>query len=344
MQKGLKMDGQLRAMAIALGGAAVMSVVAMFIPASIFETITGATGISELVPATGAPLGDTARALIAFGFGAATFAFLAAYLMRRPAQVRTSSSERPATKPVNTDETATANAVTGSASFFDRVRAKISAFNDSRRNGVAVTELSDLPKLRAGDAHPDAPPRRPISAHRDFGEIPTDAALPVAADDVADDDVVVAAPIAAPAPIAPLVEPDAAVKQTALPEADAPVSAPVVAETPIDAPLDIATLSSMVDRLEMAVAQRQDQLAKLEALASAKPATPVSYIDDADAEADMPTVAESAEIEIIPASSRPLSFAATPMESQDKGNEADEMDAALRSALETLHRMNARTR
>jgi hypothetical protein len=344
MQKGLKMDGQLRAMAVALGGAAVMSVVAMFIPASIFETITGATGISELVPATGAPLGDTARALIAFGFGAATFAFLAAYLMRRPVPVRAAASERPAATPVNSVESGAANPAPSGASFFDRVRTKISAFNESRRNGVAVTELSDLPKLRAGDAHPDAPPRRPISAHRDFGEILTDAALPVAADDVVDDVVVVAAPIAASAVIAPVAEPIAAVEKIEQPVSVAPVTAPPVAETPIDAPVDIATLSSMVDRLEMAVAQRQDQLAKLEALASSEAVVPIAQMDDAVAEPVEQTVAESAEVEIIPAPSRPLSFAATPMESQDKGKEADEMDAALRSALETLHRMNARTR
>ena len=79
MQKGLKIDGTIRALVIALGGAILTSVIAMFIPVSAFESITGATGFSELVPATGAPLGDTARAIIAFGFGALTFAALAMF-------------------------------------------------------------------------------------------------------------------------------------------------------------------------------------------------------------------------------------------------------------------------
>jgi hypothetical protein len=33
-----------------------------------------------------------------------------------------------------------------------------------------IRSLEDLPKLRAADSHPDAPPRKPISAHADLGE------------------------------------------------------------------------------------------------------------------------------------------------------------------------------
>ncbi len=319
MQKGLKMDGQMRALAIALGGAAVMSVVAMFIPASIFESITGATGISELVPATGAPLGDTARALIAFGFGAVTFAFLAAYLLRKPAAPY---SAAPAKGPKVT--ASTSDAIEQSPSFMDKMRTKISAFNESRRHGNDVKELSDLPKLRAGDAHPDAPPRRPISAHRDFGEVPSETA-PVVEDETEKgaDAPIVSAPADAAKLTGEIVEQSAAA--VVEPESEA-------TEESSD------NLSNMVDRLESAVAQRQEQLSKLEILASAQASGSEQPKGDAAA----------VEAEVISPAPRPLSFgtfsADTPKEAQSTQSEANEMDDALRSALETLQRMNVRTR
>ena len=329
MQKGLKIDGQMRALAIALGGAAVMSVVAMFIPASIFESITGATGISELVPATGAPLGDTARALIAFGFGAITFAFLAAYLMRKPAAPYSAAPAKGA------KETASPSAaIEQSPSFMDKMRTKISAFNESRRHGNDVKELSDLPKLRAGDAHPDAPPRRPISAHRDFGEVPSEVAPVVEheAEKGADAPIV-----SAPADAAKLT--GEIVEQSAI----------AVVEPESQATEESSdNLSNMVDRLESAVAERQEQLSKLELLASAQASGWEQPNSNVAAVVEIEDAAEPVAAEVIPPAPRPLSFgtfsADTPKEVQDTQSEADEMDDALRSALETLQRMNVRTR
>jgi hypothetical protein len=275
MQKGLKIDGTMRALVIALGGAILTSVIAMFIPVSVFESITGATGFSELVPATGAPLGDTARALIAFGFGALAFAGLAVFLLRRPTVAKAP----------------TATEANDGTSFMDKMRAKLSEITTGRNNPDAVTELSDLPKLRAGDAHPDAPPRRPISAHRDFGEV--------------------------------VVEP-AVEEPAAVPVKD-------VVETPAaETPADPATVTNMVDRLELAVAQRQDQISKLEALATAEIAKPELVV---------------AEVEpaIVVEPPRQTILEAVPSEPATVLVE-DDMDAALRSALETLHRMNVRTR
>lgn len=274
MQKGLKLDGQMRALAIALGSAIVMSVIAMLVPVGVWEAITGSTGISELIPATGAPLGDTARAMIAFLFGAGTFAVLALLLLRKPVEAA------PVKPKVEVAERADVEEPGGS--FVAKMRGRISEFVESRRSGPMVTELSDLPKLRAGDAHPDAPPRRPISANTDF------------------------APVVAQPVEAPVEEPVAAV---AAPVADAEV------------------VSSMVDRLEAAVAQRQDQLAKLEALAQSEIAKPEVEVEKVEAE----IVEPAPRLEAVP--SKPA-----------KASGPDEMDAALRSALETLHRMNARTR
>jgi hypothetical protein len=273
MQLSRTMNGQMRAVAMALGGAIVTSVIAMFIPVGVFENITGSTGISELIPATGAPLGDTARAMIAFGFGVLAFLLFAAPALRQP---RVAAPARPAAAKVEPVEQADDD----TPSFFESMKAKLSDFAASRRNDNAVTELSDLPKLRPGDAHPDAPPRRPISANTDFAEL--------------------------------------------IPQ---PVSAPIVAA-------ESEQVADMVDRLEAAVATRENQLSKLEAIAKAEAAKPHAV------------KAEVVETEIMAPSEpafRPIRLEAVPSE-PSKSSGGDEMDAALRSALETLHRMNARTR
>ena len=285
MQKGLKNDGQIRALAIALGGAIITSVIAMLIPVSGFESITGATGFSELVPATAAPLGDTARAMISFGFGALAFAVLAMFLLRRPSVAKA---------PTVTSETA-AQEVSDGPSFMDKMRTKLSEITTGVSNADAVTELSDLPKLRAGDAHPDAPPRRPISAHRDFGEV--------------------------------VVEP--VVEEPVVVQVEDVVELPTT-----ETSSNPATVTIMVDRLELAVAQRQDQIAKLEALASAEIAKP---------ELVAPTAVAKVEPSIVVEPQRQTILEAVPSEPATELVE-DDMDAALRSALETLHRMNARTR
>jgi hypothetical protein len=312
MQKGLKIDGQMRALAIALGGAILTSVIAMFVPVSVFESITGATGFSELVPATGAPLGDTARAMIAFGFGALAFAVLAAYLLRKPA------APKAAKAPVATAEPAAAD-IGDTPSFMEKMRAKIGDYVESRRNADAVTELSDLPKLRAGDAHPDAPPRRPISAHRDFGEVASETPdLP----DLPDLDV------SAMTVAVVLAEQENATLDAN--DVEHPIADPVLAETASDP----TSVSGMVDRLELAVEERQGQIAKLEALAIAEIAKPKVLA---------PTAAAVSEPVIVVEPPRQTILEAVPSQPA-KDLAEDDMDAALRSALETLHRMNARTR
>lgn len=325
MQKGLKIDGTMRALAIALGGAILTSVIAMLIPVSVFEAITGATGFSELVPATGAPLGDTARAMIAFGFGAIAFAVLAVFLLRRPSVAKA---------PTATAETVSKK-VTDGPSFMDKMRAKLNDITMGGSNADAVKELSDLPKLRAGDAHPDAPPRRPISAHRDFGEV--DTGVPAVAEPAMEVAVEPVVEAAAAAPVEAVVEPQAAESTST----------------------NAATVTSMVDRLEWAVAERQEQIAKLEALASAEIAKPELPVQPATVEvAAAPELKPEPKSEITTPGTRQSILSqqnlAQPISAQpvlevvvsESVTELveDDMDAALRSALETLHRMNARTR
>jgi hypothetical protein len=281
MKKSLKLSGSMRAVAFAIGAAIVTSVLAMLVPVRVFESFTGATGISEIFPASGAPLGDTARATIAFLFGLLAFAVTAMILLRKPtggmnaAQV---ASVAKADKPVE-----------DGPSFVAKMKARISDFAEKRRT-EGVTELSDLPKLRTGDAHPDAPPRRPISAHTDF-------ALPIAEPEV----VVSVEQIAEPQPVEATVE--------VAPE-------PVAAEP--------AEIASMVERLEAAVSARQDQLAKLETLVQAQAVQPAIVPERVEAEI---VTEPQPRLEAVPRAPKA----------------PDEMDAALRSALETLHRMTART-
>lgn len=277
MQKGLKLDGKMRAVAIAIGAAIVTSVIAMLVPVGVWETITGSTGISEIVPATGAPLGDTARAMIAFACGLIAFAVAFAVLRGRTGGGMTAAQVASVAK---TDAPAESG-----PSFVARMKDRIVEFAEKRRK-EGVTELSDLPKLRNGDAHPDAPPRRPISAIVD---------------------------LAPPAP-----EPETVLEGAAV--------EPVVAEVAADpTPVEATEVASMVERLEAAVAARQDQLLQLEALVQAQAAKPEIVPERVEAE----IVTEPApRLEAVPSSPKA----------------SDDMDAALRSALETLHRMNARTR
>jgi hypothetical protein len=54
----------------------------MFVPVSLLDGVAESLGLSELIPAAGAPLGDTARAFIAFAIGAMTLAVLSYLLLR----------------------------------------------------------------------------------------------------------------------------------------------------------------------------------------------------------------------------------------------------------------------
>lgn len=75
-------NGQTAALGIAMAGAALAAVTTMLVPASLLEGVAESSGLSELIPAAGAPLGDTARAFIAFATGAMTLAALSYFLLR----------------------------------------------------------------------------------------------------------------------------------------------------------------------------------------------------------------------------------------------------------------------
>jgi hypothetical protein len=297
-------NSQIRAMAMAFAGSVVAAVAAMFIPVGILESITGATGLSELVPAARAPLGDTARALIAFGTGAITLAVLAFILLRQndPAFKRAA----PAAPDWTEDD---------APSFGDRLsRIKLPAMALPKmpwqKGEDDITDLADLPKLRNGDSHPDAPPRRPLSAEQDLPVLDVGKVRdPEVEERVAEPELKQVEPI--------VVEP-----------------VEVASPSPVAAAMHWAvedvqpTLAEMVAQLEAAVAERQKQLAELESVAAQLGAESVERSNSAEAAGTAELLrAERPPLEAVPASAKD-----------------DDMDSALAAALATLHRMNGTDR
>ena len=163
-----------KAIGMAIGAGIIAAVATMFVPTSMLEALTGATGLSELVPATAAPLGDKARAIIAFATGAVTLALAIGMLSRSTTATQTATGSGSSKKaPTEFEESE-------STPLLSQIQKRMGTFKMPRmpwvRNEASndVYELSDLPQLRTQDAHPDTPRRRPISAATDFGDIGLD--------------------------------------------------------------------------------------------------------------------------------------------------------------------------
>jgi hypothetical protein len=306
MRKGVP-DKQIKALAMAFTGAVLAAVSMMFFPVALLEAFTGATGLSELVPAAAAPLGDTARAIIAFGAGALTLAVLAYLLLRQdtaPAAVA---------EPMLVDDDA--NAV----SFKDRLARIAMPKMPWAKGENDITDLADLPKLRNNDAHPDAPPRRPLSAHQDLPVLDL-AEVATSAVDVEEVKAIEVPEIQAVED----AEQDAFVEPPM-------VAGPVAPTVPVGDAHIQPTLAEMVAQLEAAVAERQQQLAELEAVAAQLGAGQIArQVEEQPAVEDK--VIEPVRTE------RPM-LEAVPTSVKD-----DDMDSALAAALATLHRMNGTDR
>jgi hypothetical protein len=133
-----------------VGAAAAAALLAT--PVGLLEMIVASSGFSEALPAAAPPLGLTARLLMA-GFAALLAIGLLAMLRRDP--------------PVADDEweeDGRGGRVQG-ANKMGFAFSKLTALARGRAMPVAEP---DAPTLRRADAHPDAPPRPPIFASRDF--------------------------------------------------------------------------------------------------------------------------------------------------------------------------------
>lgn len=314
MRKSLP-NTQMRAAAMAMAGAALAAVATMFVPVGILESIAGSTGLSELVPAARAPLGDTARALIAFGTGAVTLAVLAYLLLRQenvPAH-RNINSVPASDWAVADDEAPT---------FKDRLsRVRLPSMALPKmpwaKGEDDITDLADLPKLRNGDSHPDAPPRRPLVASMDLPVLDL-AEMPEALAEVEVESM----------------EPASVSEPAVVIEAYHGTSvgaAPVVDHQP--------TLAEMVAQLEAAVSERQKQLAELESVASE---LIVSRSAVQPLVVETPVQPDAVIVDEIKADFEPARAERPPLEAVPSPSvKDDDMDSALAAALATLHKMNA---
>jgi hypothetical protein len=222
------------------------------VPVNTLESLVMASGIPAVFSAAEAPLGFTARAVVALAagttVGVATW-FVIYFLI----------GMRSVTMP--------------------------------RLAEPVATKEQDLPILRRADAHPDAPARRPVLATRDLGTpflevraktkakaepapkppeaqpIPADLDAPLSAYDPTAIPVFAAEPVRPVAPLfkkpAPLRDPAERIETFELTPAVRP--APRIADwypgpstpKPIAAPRTDATIHALLDRLERGVARRE---------------------------------------------------------------------------------------
>jgi hypothetical protein len=365
-------DEKTKRIGMAIGASIIAAVSTMFVPRGLLESLTGATGLSELFPATAAPLGDKARALIAFAAGAVTMAVSFGLLSRN--NNNDSQSEVAGMTPHEQKNDAPQPALLGQikARLVGLKSLKMPWTRDSASNDVY--ELSDLPKLRSQDAHPDMPRRRPISAASDFGDIGLDGnpvrsgpdhygnsaqygevierqpAVPAASPAISENTPAEDLPFFedrdmqfVPADTGVAVDFVADFSATgAEPESvnrDPQIhthadEAPGAPIVPTAHDEGQPTLSQLVAQFEAALENRKQQLAALEALAMR-----ISEKGPATIESQPSVVPPVQQIVSAAAATRPPLEAvpASPRQQND-----DDMDAALNAALATLQRMNAK--
>ena len=346
---------------LAIGASICAAVATMFVPTALLEAITGATGLSELVPATAAPLGDKARAMIAFAAGAVTMMVALGFLSRKNINSQTEVKTMAVNERADTEDNP----------LFSQIIRRFGGFKGLKmpwkRNAASndVYELSDLPELRAQDAHPDTPRRRPISAASDFGDVgldgkrvympdvplPTDGGsasfsanavrdfVPEAAEQVSHDDMpffadrdteFLPADMTAPVQFVPTHVTEFAAVEFETPSYAAPMTETVSPAAAATKPAEVQpSLAELVASFEQALENRKAQLVALEALAAQMAAKipPQTSTGPSDYINPVPTTTRP-PLEAVPASVR-----------QDSD---DDMDAALNAALATLQRMNTK--
>ena len=281
-------NGQTAAVAMAVAGAALVAVTTMFVPVSLLEGVARLSGLSDLIPAAGAPLGDAARAFVAFATGAMTLAVLSYLLLR---------GEGTLVRPTVNDVGMCDAAAQQDGDMAEALRGHM----PSNEGVDDIRELGDLPTLRIGDVHPDAPARRLLVASQDL--------------------------------------PPLELSEEYLFEPQPPQEAEQHVEAAPEYADGQPGIAEMVAQLEAAVALRRQKLAELEAVAADLSAD-AAYGDEpgpAISEGVAPAVTKhhAAVAEFHPMRGPVLE--AVPREAvQD-----DDLDSALAAALASLHRIHA---
>ncbi len=308
MNSRTRQDRQLRAVRTAIFAGIVVAVSAMFVPVAILEVVMRVTGVSGVFLATAAPMGDAARAVIAFSAGAVTLALMSVVLMRGSASaVDADMYDWTAAGIPETDDDLTPTwkvrfAGLGLPTLKRPQMPWVKSDDD-------IIEFVDLPKLRNSDVHPDAPARQPLLVSQDLPAL-----------DLAETDVTVAV-------VAPVA--DDIIDNIAQP--DLPVEPVAIAEEPSDSQ---PSLAEMVAQLEASVSQRQQQLADLELVAANLAAKKTDFVQVTIEEPAEPAPLPEPEVERV-RQIRPVLEAVPASQPHD-----EDMDAALAAALATLHRMN----
>ncbi len=281
-------NGQTAALAMAVAGAALVAVTTMFVPVSLLEGVARLSGLSDAIPAAGAALGDAARAAIAFATGAMTLAVLSYLLLR---------GEGTLVRPTANDVGMCDAAAQQDGEMAETLRGHM-PWNEGVDD---IRELGDLPTLRIGDVHPDAPARRLLVASQDLPPLELSEEY--------------------------LVEPQPPHEAEQRVEA-----APESAEAQ-------PSIAEMVAQLEAAVAFRRQKLAELEAVAADLSADTTNG-DEPSAASSKPVALVVTEYDAAVAEFRQMPgpvLEAVPSEAvQD-----DDIDSALAAALAALHRIHA---
>lgn len=350
--------GRFKQPAMVLAGGIGAALAVASIPHGYLEQVIGLTGIADFVPAAAPPLGNTARGLVATAAGLVAASALYLILNRKGdpdmgvalreqinAKSRAEAEENAAVIPEKKGFSLAA--LTG----FLKKRKKAKTENDQ------VTELSDLPKLRGEDTHPDAPPRRPIFADADLGTpLPSEEPSQDLSEEISEEPAEGLSSIEAfdEPPVEPYdqaeLTPDAPAKvgqkladdfhHAEAPDAvDLPVDQSLSApEQPAELPepaedLSNLSIAQLTDRLEFGLRR----LKQLEA-ASERVSTIANQITDYADTSPADTSGRSEQA--APETAQPtLKSVEQPAEEMSGEHEAD-MDAALKAALGTLQRMH----
>ena len=329
------------AMAIA-GGIAAALVVAT-LPHVYLESMIGATGLSEIVPAAAPPLGNTARGLVAVLAGLVCTSALYLFLNYKTKSLEGGSDMSLAIRRNLTPETM--DKERDGTSGFSVPKLNFSAksltkfLKKPKKSTGQVTELKDLPKVRPADSHPDAPVRQPIFASSDLGAPLAQKIKPFEQPEMAQDHVEPEQPSASqPVTPAPYVV-DKTLHSSPEPE---PTPAPIHHENVSQAE---ATVAPREDLTALSIAQLADRLEaglrRIEALESRVRGAPPSESPVAASQAveeEMPSV--QAPEEPVPVTIAPLRSVASSENDFQDHRQAD-MDEALKAALGTLERMTA---
>ncbi len=355
------------AMKWALGGFVAAAAISLMIPATILESFVSAIGLPEMIEASAPPLGVNARLIIALFCGIVAAAIVFAFA---PNKAGLSFSKREAQED-DPDYEYGGTEQDAKPTFMDRLRGLTSGDIES-----GIRDLSDLPKIRSADAHPDAPARRPLFAGEDLAD-PT----PLAVQQFAEDEMA-AAPMPAPSEAHQDYEPafqagpdyeaepdyDAGLDMEyeeyvpqagseAEKEAEAELEDGTVQEAevgPVPEPEELAPVASEAapkaqpslsndDLNNLPINDLVDRLEQsLAALKNGTPAPPqaetVQPMPDPVPAAERPP--EQEPVRYVPPGSSERTMAAKPETAT--AQKADDMDEALKAALATLQRMTSK--